>query len=207
MQKETPSSQELESLHHNLLQQGFIRSDQTIAFSMRHHMDGMVVVSGMEPCTVQEISFAKIDQTADQMREMRWHAAIYRRHRDIDTIIHSQAACTHTISKVGRSLLPLLDDFAQIIGPHARCVNPLLPQSEGAIGKALKRRGAVILQNHGALCVGGGMEDAFAAAYVCEKNAKALIETAFLGGSWYLSRFDSYLMHGYYRFKYSKRKK
>jgi L-fuculose-phosphate aldolase len=203
----TPSLSELVAVHEHLLQQGLIHRAQKAAFSVRHREDGMLVVPGDDPHAVIDLSFADLAKQRQLPVELQWHAAVYARCPGIRALIHSQAPCTLTASKTGQPLMPLLDDFAQIIGPRASCVNPLRKDAPRVLGQALTRRGAVVLKECGALCAGEGLEDASAAAYVCEKNAKAWIEASFLGGVRRLSRFDSYLMHWYYRFKYSKQRK
>jgi L-fuculose-phosphate aldolase len=72
--------------------------------------------------------------------------------------------------------------------------------------KALKGRNAALLANHGAVCVGRDMEEAFWACQVLEKACKAFIEAEFLGGAKSINKFEAHLMHKYYLMKYSKNK-
>ena len=72
--------------------------------------------------------------------------------------------------------------------------------------KALKGRNAALMANHGAICVGRTLDDAFVACVVLEKACKAFIEAEFLGGAKSINIFEAHIMHQYYLMKYSKQK-
>jgi L-fuculose-phosphate aldolase len=70
--------------------------------------------------------------------------------------------------------------------------------------KALKGRNAALMANHGAVCVGGDIDEAFVVCQVLEKACKAFIEAEFLGGAKSINKFEAWMMHKYYLKKYSK---
>jgi L-fuculose-phosphate aldolase len=71
----------------------------------------------------------------------------------------------------------------------------------------LEGRMAALLANHGAVCIGRDLEEAFVACQVLEKACKAFIEAEFLGGAKSISKFEAYLMHQFYLKKYSANSK
>jgi len=140
--------------------------------------------------------------------EKRLHMAIYNARKDVTAVIHTHAVNASTVAAARREIPPILDDLAQIVGPSVRVADYALPGTKrtvkGAL-KALKGRNAALLANHGAVCVGRSMEEAFVCCEVLEKACKAFIEAEFLGGAKAIGRFDAHLMHQYYLRKYSKK--
>ena len=90
-------------------------------------------------------------------------------------------------------LRPYIDDFAQIVGPYARCV------AMAAAARGLRNRGAVLIRNHGALCV---EPDAEAAAMIVNKNCAAALYAANTAP---LSLMDAAQQRRFYLKKYAKR--
>jgi L-fuculose-phosphate aldolase len=73
--------------------------------------------------------------------------------------------------------------------------------------KALKGRNAALMANHGAVCIGRDLDEAFVVCQVLEKACKAFIEAEFLGGAKSINKFEAYLMHQFYLKKYSNKTK
>ena len=178
---------ELKDWHIQLMNEGFLDSDDSLS------------------CKTAEGIFC-IDNTSGAVvslelagRPYLAHWSIYRNRPEIRAIIHSSAPATQTFSHLGRNLKPLLDDFAQIVGPSARCA--IRPKQ--ICGK-LKSRNAVLLIGDGALCAAPSLDDAYATALVLEKNARAQIEGSFLGGAKRISSLEALFMRRTYLTKYSK---
>lgn len=72
--------------------------------------------------------------------------------------------------------------------------------------KALNGRNAALMANHGAICIGRDMEEAFVVCQVLEKACRAFIEAEFLGGAKNIGPVEAWIMHKYYLMKYSKLK-
>jgi L-fuculose-phosphate aldolase len=111
------------------------------------------------------------------------------------------------VAAARREVPAVLDDLVQIIGPTVRVADYALPSTRAMVKKTLKSlkgRNAALLANHGAVCLGRDMEEAFVACQVLEKACKAFIEGEFLGGVKSINRFEAVLMHQVYLKKYSK---
>lgn len=142
--------------------------------------------------------------------EFKLHTEIYRSRSKINAVIHTHQMNASTVAAARREVPPILDDMAQIIGPSIRCAEYALPNTKKIVRatvKALKGRYAALMANHGAVCVGRDLDEAFVVCEVLEKACKAFIEAEFLGGAKGISKFEAHLMHQYFLLKYSKQKK
>jgi len=141
--------------------------------------------------------------------ELKLHAAIYQKRKDVNAVIHTHQMNASTVAAAHRNVPPILDDMAQIIGPSVRVAGYALPNTRKLVRNtvhALGGRNAALMANHGAICVGRDMEEAFVVCQVLEKACKAFIESEFLGGVKGISKFDAWIMHQYYLRKYSRLK-
>lgn len=137
------------------------------------------------------------------------HAEIYKSRKEINAVVHTHSANACTVAASRREVPPILDDMAQIIGPSIKVADHAIPGTKklirGAI-KALKGRNGALLANHGAVCLGRDMNEAFVACEVLDKACKAFIESEFLGGGVPINGVEARFMHEYYLKKYSKQR-
>jgi L-fuculose-phosphate aldolase len=141
--------------------------------------------------------------------ELKLHAAIYLERKYINAVIHTHQASASTIAAARREVPPILDDMAQIIGPSVRVAEYALPNTKKIVRKtvrALRGRNAALMANHGAVCIGRDMEEAFVVCQVLEKACRVFIEAEFLGGAKEINPVEAWIMHKYYLLKYSKLK-
>jgi len=142
--------------------------------------------------------------------EKELHCEIYRTRKEINAVIHTHQMNASTVAAARREVPPILDDMAQIIGPTVRCAEYALPNTKKIVRKtvkALEGRYAALMANHGAVCIGRDLKEAFVVCQVLEKACKAFIEAEFLGGAKGINIFEAHLMHQFYLRKYSKQKK
>lgn len=140
----------------------------------------------------------KTDHTMQDMISI--HKAIYLKNPSINFIVYSKSPYSLAFSETNLTLLPYVDDFAQIIGTKVETVSTW-PQE---IAKALSRSSAVFIQGHGALCTGETLGDALAVQMILEKNSKAKITGLIIGSGKPLNTFDTHLMRFVYLKKYAK---
>ncbi len=139
------------------------------------------------------------------------HRAIYLKREEVGAIVHSQEEAIVAASKIGKTLKPLLDDFAQIVGVTVRCAefdpSDTLKSSK-KVAKTLggKNRNAVLLRDNGAVCCGPNKDEALACEMVMNKNCKSIISSELFGKTKTIGKVDSFLMNTIYRLKYSKQK-
>jgi len=142
--------------------------------------------------------------------EFKMHTEILKKRREINAVVHTHPPSASTVAAARREVPPVLDDMAQIIGPTVR-VADYARSSSKKMNKvavaALKGRMACLLANHGAVCIGRDLDEAFVVSQVLEKACRTFIEAEFLGGAKSINKVEAYLMHQYYLNKYSKQKK
>ena len=138
--------------------------------------------------------------------EGKLHAEIYRTRFEIHAVIHTHQMNASTVAAARREVPPILDDMVQIIGPSIRVADYALPTTNKIVRvtvKSLRGRMAALMANHGAVCLGRNLDEAFVVCQVLEKACKAFIEAEFLGGAKSINRFEAFLMHQFYLRKYS----
>lgn len=143
-------------------------------------------------------------------KEAKLHMAVYKKRDDVNYIIHSDLGEVQAASTKGKTMLPLLDDFAQIAGPTVKCVKYAsdCAKSLKKVQKALKGgRNAVMLKDNSALCCGPDLYNAQATEMVVEKNSKTYAGAELFGIVKPINPIESRLMNIVYRVKYSKQAK
>ncbi len=135
------------------------------------------------------------------------HREIYEKHRDINAVYHAYSPDVIAVSRAGETLYPLLDDFAQIIGPSVPVVffDRDSRHMASEIVDKLKGCGAVLVAGSGALCCGPELKDARAAAMILDKNCKAVITAELFGGVEPIDPTDCARMRRIYLESYSKK--
>lgn len=139
--------------------------------------------------------------------EKELHCEIYRTRKEVHAVIHTHQMNASTVAAAHREVPPILDDMAQVIGPSVRVAAYALPSTKKITKKtvkALRGRNAALMANHGAVCVGRDLDEAFVVCQVLEKACKAFIEAEFLGGAKSINKFEAHLMHQIYIKKYSR---
>jgi len=142
--------------------------------------------------------------------EWRLHAAIYAARPDIEAVIHTHSMNASTVASTRRNVPPILDDMAQIIGPGVRCAAYALPSTKKIVRvtmRALRGRNAALLANHGAVCLGRDLDEAFTCCVILEKACRAYIEADFIGGAKSINHLEASFMHQYYLRKYARKNK
>jgi len=163
---------------------------------------------GVQDIVLVEINTHKYEGEIKPSSEYKLHTEIYRSRPKINAVIHTHQMNASTVAAAGRTVPPILDDQAQIIGPDIRVAPYALPSTRKIVRatvKALRGRMAALMANHGAVCIGRDIDEAFVVAQVLEKACKAFIEAEFLGGAKNINKFEAHLMHQFYLKKYSKK--
>lgn len=137
--------------------------------------------------------------SGDLPAEAELHRNIYLKRREYNNIIHNTDPETVAVSSLGRTMMPLLDDFAQIVGTKVKCTCPK------GCAKALKGRNAVLIKNEGALCCGGNEGDAQAVDMIVSKNCLTQLGASIFGKPKKIGMIDAKLMRVIYLTKYSKK--
>jgi len=116
--------------------------------------------------------------------ETDMHIGIYTTRPDIGTIVHTHSVYATAIASLGKTIPPFLDEMVLMIGGEIEVAEYGMPGSkelaQNAV-RALGRKNAVLLANHGSLCCGKNLEKAFETAELVERVAKIFILSSLLG--------------------------
>lgn len=135
------------------------------------------------------------------------HRAVYKNRADVNFISHTKDPYIVACSKMGKTMRPLIDDFAQIVGVNVKSAkydpNNTLATAKKVV-KKLKGRNAVLLENNGALCVAGSEYDAGAIEFITNKGAKIQISAQMFEKVEPINPLETRIMRLVYKLKYSK---
>ena len=135
------------------------------------------------------------------------HRAVYKKRDDVNFIYHTKDPYVVACSKMGKTIRPLIDDFAQIVGVSVKSAkydpNNTLKSAKKVV-KKLKGRNAVLLENNGALCVAGSEYDAGAIEFITNKGAKIQVSAKMFNKVEPINPLETRIMNIVYRIKYSK---
>jgi L-fuculose-phosphate aldolase len=143
---------------------------------------------------VIDMDGTKVRGRGEPTSEMAMHLACYRQRPDIEAIVHAHP--------------PLCIAFTIAGVTMARCVLPEVVLTLGAlptleyqttgtqtlaerVGEAIRSHDAVMMDRHGAVCVGKTVEEAFCKLEVIEHSAKIMKAARDLGGMKELSPAES----------------
>lgn len=164
---------------------------------------------GLTPADIVLVNYhtSKYEGSVKPSSEKGLHSEIYKDRSEVQAIIHTHQTNASTVAAARREVPPILDDMAQLIGPSIKVADYAISGTKWIarkVIKALKGRNAALMANHGAVCVGRDLEEAFVVCQVLEKACKAFIEAEFLGGAKSINKFEAWIMHQVYIKKYSK---
>ena len=104
------------------------------------------------------------------------HLGLYRAHPEVNAIIHTHPVQSQVFSVLRRPIPPVMDEAAQVLGGTVRVAEYALPGTkelaENVCAAMDGRVRACLMANHGAVCVGANMEQAFKVCAVLEMTAE-----------------------------------
>jgi len=111
--------------------------------------------------------------------ETRMHLAVFKARSDVNGIVHAHPLYCTMLAVMGEPLRPILDEMLPYLGGVIE-VTQFAPSGSAEIAaecvKSLGNRAAVLLANHGNLCVGKNMSRAFQTAKYIEKYAHIYLQ-------------------------------
>ena len=111
--------------------------------------------------------------------ETRMHLGVFKARSDVNAIVHAHPLYCTMLAVMGEPLRPILDEMLPYLGGVIEVTN-FAPSGSAEIAaecvKSLGNRAAVLLANHGNLCVGKNMSRAFQTAKYVEKYAQIYLQ-------------------------------
>lgn len=117
--------------------------------------------------------------------EAEIHRQLHNQRKDIGAIIHSHSPYATAVSCLHRPIPPIVEELAQIIGGQVECSTYVPAGQHTRLAEAVLSRigevNAVLVANHGAVCCGRTLAEAFVTCQILEKAAWILIAANSLG--------------------------
>ena len=134
------------------------------------------------------------------------HKAIYET-EDCSIIKHITEPSVVAVSCTGEPMIPMIDDFAQIVGLDVKnCpwIDGDTDDCAKEVGKAIDNRNAVLIEGNGALITGNNDGDIQALDIIMNKGCEAVIDCDIFNRPHYVPKAECFLMRTVYLAKYSK---
>ncbi len=130
------------------------------------------------------------------------HAEVYKLAPSAGAVIHTHQQNASAVAAARREIPLDNEEMERIIGPVVPCAGYGLPGTKKlktASAAALKESGskAALMANHGAVCFGGDMDEAFLVAMTLEKACARFVEKEYLKRSGE-KEFSTGKMHEFY---------
>jgi L-fuculose-phosphate aldolase len=141
--------------------------------------------------------------------EFRFHIAIMNARKDVNAVIHTHPIFSSAFGVTGQDIPGISEDFVQIVGDKIINCGYSLPGSEelaGYVVEGLADRNAVLIPNHGTVCVGSDIPAALKVCHVVEKSAQIFIYSKILGTPNIISEEDMRAMQFFARNHYGQGK-
>lgn len=108
--------------------------------------------------------------------EKEVHLSLYRAHPEVNAIIHTHPIHSQVFAVLRKPIPPVMDEAAQVLGGTVKVAEYALPGTKAlaqSVCAAMEGRvRACLMANHGAVCVGATMEQAFKVCTVLEMTAE-----------------------------------
>jgi L-fuculose-phosphate aldolase len=121
-----------------------------------------------------------IESKARPSGELPTHLSVYRHRKDVGAVIHTHAPYVSTLSVLRRPLPPIIDEMIVYFGGTIEVADYAFTGTDdlGAnVVAALGDRAGVLLSNHGNVCVGRDLAEAFHVALTMESTARIYVES------------------------------
>ncbi|NLW08755.1 MAG: class II aldolase/adducin family protein [Firmicutes bacterium] len=134
----------------------------------------------------------KVDMAGNQLEgelkpssELRLHLEVYRQRPDVRAVLHAHPPVATAFTVAGIPLdRPVLPEIVVSLGriPTAKYATPSTEELPASIRPFLEKHDAILLENHGALTVGGDLFNALFKMEQIEHFAKISLYARLLGG-------------------------
>lgn len=125
-----------------------------------------------------------VDGPSRPSSELPTHLAIYRARPDVNGILHTHSPFVTSLSMLRKPLPPVIDEMLVWLGGGVDVAEYAFTGTDDLGANAVRALGdrlAVILANHGNVCVGSTLEEALHSAIVVETAARAYVQALAAG--------------------------
>ena len=140
--------------------------------------------TGVEDMVVVDFKGNVVEGQHTPSVETMMHIEVYKTRKKVNAVIHSHPVFSSAIAVAGLEIPPIVDDQITYLGGGIKVADYAISGSQDLVENvisALGPRNAVLMANHGALCVGRDMREAFTNLEMLEKTAKIYINVLSIG--------------------------
>lgn len=177
----------------------------------------VVTPSAVDYSVLQPEDLVVVDlQTGDVLEgglkptsELQMHLAILRARPDVNGVMHTHSVYASACSAAHKEIPPLVEDLAQVVGGSvsvARYALPGTPELGANAVKALGKKNAALLANHGVVGVGADIMEALRVCTIVEKGAQIYAIAKMIGTPALLSHEDVSYLRDIYKDHYGQNK-
>jgi L-fuculose-phosphate aldolase len=133
---------------------------------------------GVDDIAVVDFDGQRVEGEFSPSVETMLHIGVYKARKKVNAVIHSHPVLSSAFAVAGREIPPIVDDQVTYLGGAIKVAEYALSGSEDLVKNvlaALGPRNVVLLANHGAVCVGKDLREAFTNCEMLEKTAKIYI--------------------------------
>lgn len=145
-----------------------------------------VTPSGLDYVTLKPEDMAKVEiETLEWTGSLKptsergIHAGVYRTRSEVGAVIHTHPTYGSIFAAARKGLPCVNEEMKALLGGDVRVADYGLPGTKKlreATIKAMEGRNACFMANHGVLCCGKTMDEAFEVIYMLEKSCREFIE-------------------------------
>ena len=155
--------------------------------------EGLIVTpSKVQYNVIKTSDFVTVSHNGDVLNgnrlpssETEIHRALLNKKANVGAAIHSHSPYATAVSCLHRPIPVFVEDMAQIIGGQVNCTH-YVPAGQHKriaeeVASTIGEENAVLLANHGVICCGRDLEEAFVASQILEKAAMMMLAAGGLG--------------------------
>jgi len=165
----------------------------------------------LEPDDFVAVNIDTLEKVSGKLKptsEVALHAACYSSRKDVNAVFHAHPAACIALGAVGQSLdVPMYPDHVIYVGKPTfiRYVTPTTRDLAERVRRCIGKSNCVLMQNHGVVCVGASVKEAFYRAELLEESAKIIIYSKIMGKARILSDKEIRTLEGLSSEAYRKR--
>ncbi len=186
--------------------------------SIRDEETGLIYIkpSGMpypditaDDIVVMDSEYRIVDGKRKPSIEYNFHIGIYNARKDVNCVIHYHPVYSSVFGVLREDIPGVSEDFVQLVGERiVNCEYALPGTEELAVNlvKGLGDKNAVMIPNHGSVCVGSDFKTTMKTIFVVEKTAHIYILARSIGTPNLISDEDILKMQDFARNFYGQGK-
>lgn len=141
--------------------------------------------------------------------EYRFHIGIMNARKDVNCVIHTHPVYSAVLGTLGMDLPGICEDFVQLVGDkiiNCKYALPGTPELAEYVVEGLGQKGAVMIPNHGTVCVGKDWNTVMKVCFVVEKSAQVYVLAKSIGNPQLIAEEDVLAMQNFAKNHYGQDK-